>query len=315
MITKKRSVIIIGLFLIVGIIGIILILDSDSGRQMGDHTYKPVVDDPAYEQDKGPGVYIDEAHYNFHTVTGRYQPFARLLRKDGYRVLPLTEKFTAETLAKADILVISNALHKRNRSDWSLPTPSAFTPAEIEAVSQWVKNGGSLFLIADHMPLAGSSKALAAAFGFTFYNGFTFHEKSKGDAFFKREDQSLRSHKITKGRKPAETVDHVVTFMGQAFEFPKEAEPLLVFDAGYTQELPETAWEFTESTPKMKVEGFAQGAVMSYGKGKLAIFGEAAMFTSQLVGKGKIPFGMTSKIASQNPQFLLNIMHWLSGLL
>jgi hypothetical protein len=55
--------------------------------------------------------------------------------------------------------------------------------------------------------------------------------------------------------------------------------------------------------------------VMKVGKGRVAIFGEAAMFSAQLGGPQKLPMGMNAPVAKQNPQFLLNVMHWLSGLL
>ncbi len=48
---------------------------------------------------------------------------------------------------------------------------------------------------------------------------------------------------------------------------------------------------------------------------RIAVFGEAAMFSAPLEGALKNPMGMNAPIAAQNPQFLLNIMHWLSGLL
>lgn len=52
---------------------------------------------------------------------------------------------------------------------------------------------------------------------------------------------------------------------------------------------------------------------MRFGKGRVAVFGEAAMFSAQLAGPNKDPMGMNDPIASRNPQFLLNLMHWLSG--
>jgi len=72
------------------------------------------------------------AHHNFHTADGRYAPFAKLLRRDGYRVEAWRTPFGA--LRGVDVLVISNALHERNEKDWSLPTPSAFTTEEIGVV-------------------------------------------------------------------------------------------------------------------------------------------------------------------------------------
>ena len=54
---------------------------------------------------------------------------------------------------------------------------------------------------------------------------------------------------------------------------------------------------------------------MSIGTGKAAFFGEAAMFTAQVTGKEREPMGMNAPGAEQNLQFVLNVMHWLSGVL
>jgi hypothetical protein len=49
----------------------------------------------------------------------------------------------------------------------------------------------------------------------------------------------------------------------------------------------------------------------------VAVFGEAAMFTAQsFVSDGVVrQAGMNHPSASENAQFVLNLMHWLSGLL
>lgn len=58
-----------------------------------------------------------------------------------------------------------------------------------------------------------------------------------------------------------------------------------------------------------------QGAVLRFGRGRVALFGEAAMFTAQLAGPTRKPVGMNAPEAGQNAQFVLNLLHWLSGLL
>ena len=73
------------------------------------------------------------------------------------------------------------------------------------------------------------------------------------------------------------------------------------------------AGQITDETPRIPVKGWYQGAVMRFGKGRVAVFGEAAMFSAQLAGPNRSPMGMNAPIAKQNPQFLLNILHWLSG--
>ncbi|MBK9492350.1 MAG: DUF4350 domain-containing protein [Haliscomenobacter sp.] len=107
---------------------------------------------------QGPIVCIDAAHQNFHTPDNRFYAFAKLLRADGYVVKAFEQTFSAESLKQCQILVISNPLNQINAGgNWRLPTPSAFTSAEIQAVKTWVANGGKLFLIADHMPFCWSS--------------------------------------------------------------------------------------------------------------------------------------------------------------
>ena len=53
---------------------------------------------------------------------------------------------------------------------------------------------------------------------------------------------------------------------------------------------------------------------LTHCKGRVAVFGEAAMFTAQLNVWASTKMGMNGPIADQNPQFLLNVMHWLTGL-
>jgi len=125
-----------------------------------------------FSEHGSPVVFIDEAHNNFHTIDDGYQPFVKVLESDGYTVKRNKDKFTLASLEKADILVVSNALHIKNKENWNIPNYPAFQPQEIEAVYQWVKHGGSLLLIADHMPFPKASEALAAAFGFKFNNGY-----------------------------------------------------------------------------------------------------------------------------------------------
>ncbi len=295
-------------------IALALCLLTVRAQQVADTEYKPPIARPAYSPGKGPLVLLDEAHFNFHTATGRYLAFAELLRRDGYVVQGSTAKFTKEALQAAKILVIANALHERNGSgDWTLPTPSAFTDEEIAAVRDWVQRGGALLLIADHMPFAGAAEKLGAAFGLKFTNGYVRDETSGAD-IFQQSDKSLRNHPITNGRNAAEKVEAVATFTGSAFQVPN-AQPLLVLGASYVSWLTSTAGQFPPTTPRESVSGWLQGAVFHSGKGRVAVFGEAAMFSAQLAGANRNPMGMNAPVAKQNHQFLLNVMHWLSGVL
>jgi uncharacterized protein (DUF2249 family) len=282
-------------------------------QQVADTSFKPPIPDPAYGPGRGPVVMLDEAHFNFHTAEGRYKPFAELLRRDGYVVKASSLKFSKTSLRGGRILVIANPLAERNQNDWSLPTPSAFSEEEVEAVRDWVKGGGALVLIADHMPFPGATEKLALAFGVRFSNGYAVDERAQGPFLFKLSDGSLKEHPITKGRADAEKVDSVATFTGSAFQVERDAQPLLVLGPSVSSFLTTVAGQITAETPRVPVKGWYQGAVMRFGKGRVAVFGEAAMFSAQLAGPNRGPMGMNAPVAAQNPQFLLNVMHWLSG--
>ncbi|HVF48276.1 MAG TPA: hypothetical protein VNA17_11980 [Pyrinomonadaceae bacterium] len=282
-------------------------------QQVSDTAFAPPIPKPMYKTGKGPVVLLDEAHFNFHTADGRYLPFAALLRRDGYDVRASKLAFSKDSLKDAKILVIANALAERNKTEWTLPTPSAFTDDEVRAVSEWVKAGGSLLLIADHMPFPGAAENLAKAFGIRFSNGYAIDPNVQGPMLFKPENGSLKPHAIVNGRADSEKVDSVATFTGSAFQADGDVQPLLVLGPTVVSAITTTAGQITKDTPRVPVGGWYQGAVLRSGRGRVAIFGEAAMFSAQLAGPDKRPMGMNNPIASKNPQFLLNVMHWLSG--
>ncbi len=298
-------------------------------QQVPDRDFRPPVPRPAYATGAGPRLCLDEAHHNFHTLDNRFWAFGELARRDGFRVAPSRAAFTAASLGQCDLLVISNA--QSSGLDWDkypTPTPSAFTPEEIAAVSAWVEGGGKLLLIADHMPLAGAAKALAAALGAEFTDGFAYKnvdpalaadsvQRVRGTpTLFVPGDGTLAAHAITRGRDSTERVTQVRSFTGQAFRVTGAgAEPVMVLPADFIVLLPRYAWQFDAHTRQEPVGGWLQGATRRVGRGRVAFFGEAAMFSAQVAGANRNPMGMNAPLATQNAQFALNTLHWLSGIL
>jgi hypothetical protein len=149
--------------------------------QRADYGWSPGISKPRFTQH--PRVVIDEGHFNASTTgfVGRYWPFARLLRADGYAVTRGHEAFTPSFLEGARVLVIANAsgAPKLQVFGMNLPIPTekkrsdpAFTSAEIEVVRSWVERGGSLLLIADHAPFGEAAADLGAGLGVTMHKGF-----------------------------------------------------------------------------------------------------------------------------------------------
>ncbi len=297
----------------------ILLLVSVAGavdvaaQQLPNVEYRPAVKRPAFTVDTGPRVVIDDMHHNFHTANGRYRPFADLLRRDGYRVDGLGKKIDNDVLQTIDTLVIVNALNQRNKTDWSLPTPSAFSSDEVDAVRRWVEAGGSLLLIADHMPFPGAASELAGAFGVTFSNGYArpgHRKRGRVDTF--ESQTGLMPSVITNGRYSDERVTKIATFGGSAFVPPMGATPVILFGKNSWSHETTRAPGITPDAKKVSIEGWCQGAVFSYGQGRVAVFGEAAMFTAQWAGRNRRPMGMNAPGAEQNYQLALNVMHWLT---
>lgn len=278
-----------------------------------DPTFIPAFEDTA---PRNWTVLFDQAHHSAHSILTTYATFARLLREDGWIVESSNTTFEPAMLQRARVLVIVNALNQVNLNNWTLPTPSAFTADEIAAVRAWVEEGGSLLLIADHMPFPGAAADLGAEFGIRFSNGFAFDPQQLSQPVtclteqqvhvFRNSDGTLLDHPISSG------IGSVGTFTGSAFQTAGNGVPLMVFGPNAVSLTPQTAWEFPSSTPRPSVAGWYQGAVLQHGKGRVAVFGEAAMFTEQTCGPGR-PMGMNSPAAQHNGRFLVNVIRWLGG--
>ena len=317
--TNKEKITFLNLFQPTNYKGFVIVnsllffLNSPFQYVLPDNLYSPNFT-REYNKGEGPDIYIDEAHNNTHTASGTYRPFANILSDDGYVIKAFKEKFTKKSLEQVEILVISNALNKKNIEE-DFPVYSAFNDDEIENLNTWVKNGGALFLIADHAPFSGASKKLALTFGFEFTDGYALKKKSSkypSDLFI-RENNTLTENIITNGRNTSEYVDSVMTFVGQAFKIPNSAISILTFDQNYILKTLEIVngieVEKTES-----IAGYSQGAILSYGKGRVAVYGEAAMFTGQLpAGLSWIKRGFNSSNAKNNYKLLLNTIHWLEN--
>ena len=183
----------------------------------------------------------------------------------------------------------------------------AFDASEISTLVEWVRQGGALLLIADHMPFAGAVASLAAPFGIQFANGYALlgdADPRTGDypITFRRRDTSLAEHPITAGKSIGERIDSIVSFTGSAFRLTAaNGRALMTLPKGTRLELPIVAWQFSDTTPRISGEGWLQGGTVTFGRGRIAVFGEAAMFSAQRKGPQHTPMGMNAPEAAQNP--------------
>lgn len=284
-------------------------------QQVADTTFTPPIPSPAFAPGAGPVVLVDEGHHEFHTLGGRFAPFGRLLARDGFVPRSHQGRIVRADLEPARVLVIANALAERNVDDWIRPVLSAFDTAEVRAIEGWVNDGGSLLLVADHMPFAGAAADLAAAFGVLLTDGFAQDADGQMNFMLRRAEGRLHSHPVTDGRGPEERVDSIAVYTGGTFRTTRSVDTLLTVTPGGTALLPEVAWQFSPLTPTLRTDGMMVGAALQHGRGRVVVFSEAAMLTAQLAGPQRMPVGMNAPEATHHSRFVLNTVRWLAGVI
>lgn len=295
-----------------------------------DPTFHPTVARPAYTR-QHPRVVIDQAHHNFHTMDGRYRPFAELLGSDGYEVVPGNVEFDASEFSSVSVLVIANARGGETPSDATKP---AFSASECDAVERWVRAGGALLLIADHTPFGAAAHDLALRFGVDMGRGYVFDpQHADGNPtflVFSADNGLLGKHAVLRGHSESEQVHRIVAFTGQSLSIPSGASALMRLAPSAFEVDSYAAGTAILSSfgdrPDAKTAGDlhfrsdagrAQGVALVFGRGRIVIVGEAALFSAQFLraqkaGEPDLRFGMNAP-GNDDKQFVLNTLHWLSG--
>ena len=298
-------------------------------RQDADTDFVPRVGEPAVS-DLSPVVLIDEGHFNVHTAGGRFEPFARLLHADGFRVLRGEGRVTREALRAADVFVTANPLGLRgalqqfaNLAGFERVVQlhvDAFADDEIAVLVDWVHNGGKVLIAADHAPAGLAARRLAAAFGVGMTSGwaediehYDTESGNPGTLVFSRANGLLSDHPTTRGRHQAERIDSVMTFTGQALVAPAHGEVILRL-APTARQYP---FRVSREAQGQSAAGLVQAVAVRHGRGRVVVFGEAAALTAQRV---ELPDGTVAKVGMNregvdNAQLVLNVMHWLVGLI
>ncbi|HEU4558771.1 MAG TPA: DUF4350 domain-containing protein [Longimicrobium sp.] len=325
-----------------------------AAQQGPDTTWVPSIARPAYAGQSGPRVGIDQAHRNFHTATGNYRPFAELLRRDGYRVSASTQPFTRASLSAFDVLVIANAAGGNNAETVSAPAFTADERTALREwvrrggslllIADHAPYGAATEALSMEFGV-GMSK------GWT--RDTTAGRSVGGNPSFLRFTRAnglLGRHQIMEGRGAGERISAVQSFTGQSLGIPAGAAVLLQLSPTAEDRLPPTPAELRELAAQQQrlidslaaaaraggardttvravqvrpvaerytsAAGRAQGVALRFGAGRVVVLGEAAMLSAQrivLPGRDPIRMGMNVP-GSDDQQFALNVMHWLSRL-
>jgi len=310
-----------------------------SQQQVEDTTFVPKVAKPAFTG-RHPVVMIDEAHGNHVTRNGLYRAFANLLSQDGLTVISGGQAFSPQLLKACQVLVVVDALSTKDLNG-PAARANAIQISECDVVRAWVKGGGSLLLIADHAPFASAMDSLAVRFGVDMGKSYTVDTRrvdpetgNIGCVLFTRALGLLGDHAITRGRDKTERIDRVATFTGQSLVGPPGSTGLLVLSPS-AADLPFSPDARHEASPEARrradttsvvttpgavtAVGRFQGVAFGFGRGRVVVLGDAAMFGSQFVlgrdalqrGKERLRIGL-NRPDLDNQQFALNILRWLA---
>jgi hypothetical protein len=312
------------------------------GGELEDSTFVATVAHPAFT-DRHPVVMIDEAHHDYFTMGGRYRALAGLLASDGLLVVPGRQPFTPRSLDSCQVLVVADAAGAADVTGKAAARP-AFLAGECDAVRDWVRRGGALLLIADHYPFGSAMDSLGLRFGVQMGKSATMDAREAdpevadvGCLIFTRARRLLGDHPILRGRGSEERIDRVGTFTGQSLKGPPGSKGLLVLSstAADIPLSPDARRTVDPGSPKpgaimkemldhggVPAVGRYQGLAFTFGRGRVVVLGEGALFGAQLwvgweaarAGKDVLVLGMNRK-GLDNRQFALNVVHWLTKVL
>jgi hypothetical protein len=251
-------------------------------------------------------ILVDEAHGNRHglgtveapgTLRWMVQPAeeARISVYGSYVAI------RPESLADVQLLVVAGATA-------DIGGTGAFSDGEIRAIHDWVRGGGALLLLSDHHPYGERVRRLAEAFGVrssvdAVADPAHSDPRAPGAARirFGMDGAPLGAHPVLGG------VRRVVTYGGQALARPDSGTGVILPLAPSARLL--TGRRLFPDVPR---EQHAQLIAFSYGRGRVVVSGETALFTAQRKLDGGAVFGVGDTEAD-NARLAINVISWLLG--
>jgi len=321
--------------------------------QTGNLAYCPNITNPAYPYGTGPKVLFDEGHNNWGKIspsnmspTGTYYALGELLKADGYQVDINKGNLTSELLQNYKILIIIAPLPAEymtfDNNGKVIANPDAFSGKqalsneEVIVISNWVKSGGSLLLNAEHIPFLNSIQNLLNIFKLSTPKDFN-------DIIFPAQPRLVSDSKspILTGRYQSEKITSFpkLNNVGGGANLIGGGENLAMFNwpsikmsMTLQSALANHQWNAycrnnSNQTCKNIQQTWLQGQsfsvvsgvvpikTLSMDLGRVIVFSEFSTLTNLFDKSGSttVPYGgLTNPVYTQ---FILNSLHWLSGLI
>lgn len=285
-------------------------------QMLNDSPFNAKVAHPKFAKGKGPSMLIDVAHHNFIVEMGLIKPLIDVISADGYQPSIDSALFTKDYLAKYKVVVITPAMPFRFGSKKEVTNEITFTDNELNALYDWVNEGGALLMLSEHAPIDKSMTPLFNKFGIQLSSGAVYDSLNYDTSISLPSKETIlqfttqngllnQTHPITKGEKAGEKINKIETYTGSS-----------LYGQGYTNifTLSPTAKMRKWSGALPAGLGNSQGLAGTIGKGKVVAIGDCNGFTAMYVRSNtgdKFSAGMQVE-AYDWKQFVLNTFHWLS---
>ena len=295
---------------------LLLFTITSQAQMLNDTPFNANVVHPKFKKGYGPKILIDAGHHNFVVELGLNKPLFDVASSDGYQIKIDSMQFTKEYLSNYNIVVIWPAMPFKFGSKNQVTDEITFTTDELNALHDWVSNGGSLLMFSEHAPIDKSVTPLFNKFGIQLSTGIVVDSLNSDTPiempswkysflkFTSKNGLLNTEHPITKGEKKNERISNILTIGGSGLTGDGYTNILKLSSSAMIKK-----WNGTmpSGTPN------SQCLAGNVGKGKLAALGDCNGFTAMSLKSGGYKLSAGMHVSGYDwKQFVLNTLHWLS---
>ena len=295
---------------------LLLFTIKSQAQMLNDTPFNANVVHPKFKKGYGPKILIDAGHHNFVVELGLNKPLFDVASSDGYQIKIDSMQFTKEYLSNYNIVVIWPAMPFKFGSKNQVTDEITFTTDELNALHDWVSNGGSLLMFSEHAPIDKSVTPLFNKFGIQLSTGIVVDSLNSDTPiempswkysflkFTSKNGLLNTEHPITKGEKKNERISNILTIGGSGLTGDGYTNILKLSSSAMIKK-----WNGTmpSGTPN------SQCLAGNVGKGKLAALGDCNGFTAMSLKSGGYKLSAGMQVSGYDwKQFVLNTLHWLS---
>ena len=295
---------------------LLLFTITSQAQLYNDSSFNANVVHPKFKKGYGPKILIDAGHHNFLVEIGLIKPLFDVASSDGYQIKIDSMQFTKEYLSNYNIVVIWPAMPFKFGSKNQVTDEITFTTGELNALHDWVSNGGSLLMFSEHAPIDKSVTPLFNKFGIQLSTGIVVDSLNSDTPiempswkysflkFTSKNGLLNTEHPITKGEKKNERISNILTYVGGGLTGDGYTN---IFKLSSSAIIKKWSGSMPSGTPN------SQCLAGNVGKGKLVALGDCNGFIAMNVKSGGYKLSAGMHVSGYDwKQFVLNTLHWLS---